>query len=117
MSDINWDDNDDFDDEWPAEEDDDQHEMVLDCGLEGCLMPGEHMRCECHTVEMVEDAMHEAERAERMGKRCPDGDWTGDREPGGMECIDCGCIFISNDGRPRCKVCYDALHVTRSAPP
>lgn len=45
---------------------------------------------------------------DRSGKRCPDGDWLGDREPGGMECEGCGCIFISNDGRPFCKVCHDS---------
>lgn len=48
---------------------------------------------------------------ERSGKRCPDGDWLGDLEPGGMECEGCGCIFISNDGRPFCRIC----HVRRSA--
>jgi hypothetical protein len=95
---IDWDDNDDFDDEWEAEDDED--EMVLDCGVEGCLMPGEHMRSECHTVADVL-------RQERQGKRCPDGDWINDREPGGMECDDCGCIFISNEFRARCKVCHD----------
>ena len=26
----------------------------LDCGLEGCCMPGYHMRSECHTPEMIE---------------------------------------------------------------
>lgn len=44
---------------------------------------------------------------ERCGKRCHDGDWIGDTEPGGMECVECECIFISNDGRPLCKVCHD----------
>lgn len=29
-------------------------EMVLDCGLENCCMPGEHLRSECHTPEMIE---------------------------------------------------------------
>jgi len=33
----------------------DDDELVVDCGKQGCLMPGLHFRSECHTVEMVED--------------------------------------------------------------
>lgn len=98
-----WEEDDDFYDE---SEDDEENEMVLDCGFEGCVMPGEHMRSECHNAQMLEAQQRYAERA---GKRCPDGDWIGDAQPGGMECEDCGCIFISNEfGRPHCKVCHDA---------
>lgn len=45
----------DLDDDLEEDEfdEDDQFELVLDCGTAGCLMPGEHMRCECHTVEMI----------------------------------------------------------------
>lgn len=32
----------------------DRDELVLDCGLENCCMPGYHMRSECHTPEMIE---------------------------------------------------------------
>lgn len=53
------DDNDFYDDE-PDERD----EMVFDCGLEDCLMPGEHFRHECHTAEMLEAMYEEHERAQ-----------------------------------------------------
>ena len=56
-----------------------------------------------------------ADANERNCRRCPDGDWSGDTEPGGMECNQCGCIFISNDGRPLCKLCHDALESSRRA--
>ena len=36
------------------EDDDPEKEWVLDCGLEGCCMPGYHFRYECHTPEMIE---------------------------------------------------------------
>ena len=37
------------------DEPDDDPEHEIGCDFPGeCLMPGEHMRCECHTVEMVE---------------------------------------------------------------
>lgn len=36
------------------EDDDPEKEWVLDCGLEGCCMPGYHFRSECHTPEMIE---------------------------------------------------------------
>lgn len=92
-------------------EEDEDNEMVLDCGFEGCVMPGYHMRSECHNAEMlVQQELH----AERAGKRCPDGDWIGDSQPGGMECGFCGCIFISNDGRPNCKVCHDRVTELRT---
>lgn len=48
----------DYDDE---DNDDEDNEMVFDCGLEGCLMPGEHFRHECHTAEMLEDMYREHE--------------------------------------------------------
>ncbi len=105
----------DFDDErdesdyWP-DDDDDKDEWVLDCGMKDCCMPGYHFRSECYTPEMYESSVRAAERG---GKRCPDGDWAGDREPGGMECEDCGCIFISNEGRSFCKVCSDAHSAVR----
>ena len=85
------------DDAW-TEIEDDSDEMVLACGVDGCLMPGGHFRSECHTAQ---DLL----RQERSGNRCTDGGWIEDRRPGGMECDDCGCIFISDEHRPRCKVC------------
>jgi len=87
------------------EEEEDREEMVLVCGYPDCCMPGYHFRSECHNGADIE---RENRFAERSGKRCPDGDWIGDKEPGGMECNDCGCIFISDDGRPLCKICHDA---------
>jgi hypothetical protein len=39
-------------DDHPYDEDD-EDEFVLFCGVEGCLMPGEHFRSECHTIEHV----------------------------------------------------------------
>jgi hypothetical protein len=49
------------DDGYREPENDDEHEMVLACGLEGCVMPGEHMRSECHTAEMLEAQAEEHE--------------------------------------------------------
>lgn len=111
MSDDYFDEEYDDPDEW-SDEDEEEDEWVLDCGDPNCCMNfGYHFRSECHTPEMVEA---QARAAERGGKRCPDGDWVGDREPGGMDCGDCGCIFISNDGRPFCKVCHEA-HIAATA--
>ena len=41
-------------DDHPYDEDDYEDEFVLFCGVEGCLMPGEHFRSECHTVAHIE---------------------------------------------------------------
>jgi hypothetical protein len=54
---------DDVDDCHIEPDEDSENEMVLNCGLEGCLMPGEHMRSECHTVEMIEAQAREHEEA------------------------------------------------------
>lgn len=90
------------------DEPDESEEMILVCGYPDCCMPGYHFRSECHNGGDIE---REARFAERSGKRCADGDWIGDKEPGGEECQDCGCIFISNEGRPLCKVCHDVRSV------
>ena len=37
---------------------DERDEMMFDCGVEGCLMPGEHLRSECHTAADL-DAMYD----------------------------------------------------------
>jgi hypothetical protein len=51
------------DDDFDYDEDDRETEgQVLDCGLEGCLMPGYHFRHECHTAEMIEAMYEEHER-------------------------------------------------------
>lgn len=39
-----------------------EDEMVLDCGFEGCCMPGYHLRSECHNAEMMEAQEEEYER-------------------------------------------------------
>ncbi len=39
--------------EWDDEERADE-ELVLNCGLDGCCMPGYHLRSECHTAEMIQ---------------------------------------------------------------
>ncbi len=36
-------------------------QFVLACNLPGCLMSGYHFEGECHTVEMLEDALAEQE--------------------------------------------------------
>lgn len=41
------------DDEFEEPEENPESEWVLDCGFEGCLMPGYHFRSECHNVEMM----------------------------------------------------------------
>lgn len=41
-----------------------EDEFVMDCGDPGCLMPGEHFRSECYTLEM-------AEAWERQFKKTP----------------------------------------------
>lgn len=43
-----------YPDEDEEREYEDRDELVLDCGLENCCMPGYHMRSECHTPEMIE---------------------------------------------------------------
>lgn len=106
MSESYFDEEYDDPDEWTDDDDEDADEWVYDCGDPECCMNfAPHFRSECHTPEMYEQ---QARRAEREGKHCPDGDWVGDKEPGGMDCNDCGCIFISNEGRPYCKVCHEA---------
>lgn len=90
---------------WDDYDESEEDEWVLVCGYPDCCMPGYHYRSECHSGADLEA---QARHAARSCKRCPDGDWVGDKEPGGMECGDCGCIFISNEGRPLCKVCHDA---------
>ena len=32
----------------------DDDELVVDCGTQGCLMPGLHFRSECHTVDTAD---------------------------------------------------------------
>jgi hypothetical protein len=93
-------------DETFASDEDLLNEFVDDCGDPNCCMNfAPHSRGECYTPEMYESAVRTAERG---GKRCADGDWPGDKEPGGNDCEDCGCIVIGSDGRPFCKVCSDA---------
>lgn len=43
---------------------------------------------------------------ERAYKRCPDGDRP-TNEPGGMECVECQCIFIGAEWHSRCRVCEE----------
>ena len=52
------------DDDWADDGYESEREgMVLDCGMEGCLMPGYHFRHECHTAEMIEAMYEEHERS------------------------------------------------------
>lgn len=44
----------------------------------------------------------------RNCRRCPDGDRPA-REPGGMECGRCGCIFIGEEWHGFCAVCIAAV--------
>lgn len=39
----------------------DAQEWVLDCGYEGCCMPGYHFRSECHNAEDMEAYYREQE--------------------------------------------------------
>lgn len=58
-----WDDS----DELSYDEPDEDLEHEIGCDFPGqCLMPGEHMRSECHTVEMMEDRKREG-LAEQLG--------------------------------------------------
>jgi hypothetical protein len=57
------------------DDDDPENEWVLNCGLEGCCMPGYHFRYECHTPEMIE-----AYNAECEAESSPDPTPAG-REP------------------------------------
>lgn len=70
MSEIDWADNDDFDDDFMRDDDTSEplgnDEWVLDCGYEGCCMPGYHFRSECHNAEDME-AMY-AEHEQSVGK-------------------------------------------------
>lgn len=58
MSEIDWNDNDDFDDDFMRDDDTSEplgnDEWVLDCGYEGCCMPGYHFRSECHNAADME---------------------------------------------------------------
>lgn len=55
------------DDEWDDEElywyedKDEELDLVLDCGLPGCLCVGYHLTAECHTTEMMEAYFDAAE--------------------------------------------------------
>ncbi len=44
------------------------------------------------------------DRIDRANQRRPDGDRSTD-EPGGMECENCGCIFIGAEWHSLCAVC------------
>lgn len=50
--------------------------------------------------------------SERAYRRCPDGDRPA-IEPGGVECQQCGCIFIGSEWHGLCAVCLAS--VDRSA--
>ena len=55
-------------DEQPSIEDEESQSaaerMQIGCLFPGkCCMPGEHLMCECHTVEMMESYIEEQERA------------------------------------------------------
>jgi hypothetical protein len=54
---------DEVDDGW-CDPNEAKDELVLDCGTPGCLMPGEHFRSECHTVEDMEAMEEEAKRTD-----------------------------------------------------
>lgn len=73
MNDIDWDDNDDFDDEYAEEAERD--EWVLDCGYEGCCMPGYHFRSECHNAKDMEAMYSEHERDEGKPTESENGDY------------------------------------------
>jgi hypothetical protein len=44
--------------------------------------------------------------SDRAYRRCPDGDRP-TNEPGGMECMKCGCIFIGAEWHSYCRVCEE----------
>jgi Zn finger protein HypA/HybF involved in hydrogenase expression len=48
------------------------------------------------------------------GSRIKNGDWPGDKEPGGNECNNCGGIFIGNEWRDVCKRCHDFKVASRA---
>lgn len=50
---------------------------------------------------------HNKEAAQ--SERDSSGDWPGDSEPGGCECMDCGRIFIGSEWRAKCKPCSAPL--------
>lgn len=58
----------DLDDDY----DDEREEMVLDCGFEGCLMPGYHFRRECHNAAMLE-AMYAEHEGSALTQGTNDG--------------------------------------------
>ncbi len=47
------------------------------------------------------------DKAMRAYRRMPDGD-RATSEPGGMECMECNCIFIGDESHDVCAVCAKA---------